>query len=111
MFVATVDLSQFRRYLLPAAIAGAAVLVATQPEIAHAGPYVPGEIRAKAQPIIELMKEAAEPIAYGVFIWGFVQLMLGHKAEAKDKMKGAVYGLVGIKLLPWLFDILNSVGV
>jgi hypothetical protein len=100
-----VDLHKVRPYW------GAVGLLAFAiPSEAFAAPYVPGTIKMKAQPIIDLMKEAAEPISYACFIWGFVKYMLGHKADAKETWKGATYGLVGIKLLPWFFDILNSVG-
>jgi hypothetical protein len=98
-----------RRLRKPIALATATIL--TMPSTVYAAPYVKGTIIKKAEPIIELMKEAVEPIAYGVMIWSLVLFMLGHKAEAKDKVKGVLYGVVGIKLLPWFFDILNSVGV
>ncbi len=105
-----IDLSPMRPYWKPLGIAGFTVLGMVEPHNAYAAGYVPGTIKAKAQPIIDLMKEAAEPISYACFIWGFVKYMLGHKADAKETWKGATYGLVGIKLLPWFFDILNSVG-
>jgi hypothetical protein len=106
-----VDLHKMRPYWKPLGIVGTAVLLSIEPNQAFAAGYVPGTIRAKAEPIINLMKEAAEPISYGCFIWGFIKYMLGHKADAKETWKGSAYGLVGIKLLPWFFDILNSVGV
>lgn len=99
-----VDLRKMRPYWLPLSLVAMVVMF---PEAALASP---GNIKKKAQPIIDLMVEASEPIAYGCFIWGFVKHMLGHKAAAKDMWKGATYGLVGIKLLPWFFDILNTVG-
>lgn len=99
-----VDLTKMRPYWKPL---GLATLMVMCPKTALAAP---GDIRRKAQPIIDLMVEGSEPIAYGCFIWGFVRYMLGHKSDAKDMWKGATYGLVGIKLLPWFFDILNTVG-
>lgn len=103
-----IDLRPMRPYWKPLGIVS---LVLLMPETAHAAGYVPGTIRAKAQPIIDLLKEASEPIAYGMYIWSGIKFILGHKAEAKDMVKGATYGVVGIKLIPWFFDILNSVGV
>ena len=107
MFV--VDLTPMRPYWKPLGMTTLTILTTLSPSIAHA--YTPGTIRMKAQPIIDLMVEGAEPISYGVFVWGFIKFMLGHKAEAKDLWKGSIYGVVGIKLLPWFYDILNSVGV
>lgn len=105
-----INLAPMRPYWEPlGTIAAMSVLLAI-PSTCHAGGYVPGTIRTKAQPIIDLMVEASEPISYACFIWGFVKYMLGHKADAKETWKGSAYGLIGIKLLPWLFDILNSVG-
>lgn len=69
---------------------------------AHA--YTPGLVRQKAQPIIDLLREAAEPIAYGMYIWSGIKFIMGRKADARETFKGTTYGLVGIKMLPWFFD-------
>ncbi|MGI6124020.1 MAG: hypothetical protein ACOYIG_07480 [Acetivibrionales bacterium] len=103
-----INLRPMRPYWKPL---GIAVLTLIPGGTANAAGYVPGTIRTKAQPIIDLLKEGSEPIAYGMYIWSGIKFILGHKAEAKDMVKGATYGVVGIKLIPWFFDILNSVGV
>lgn len=62
-----VDLHKMRPYWKPLGIVGTAVLLSIEPNQAFAAGYVPGTIRAKAEPIINLMKEAAEPISYFLF--------------------------------------------
>jgi hypothetical protein len=81
---------------------------AAGPAAAYA--YTPGEIGRKAQPIIDLLKDAATPIAYGCYIWAFIRYILGQRAEAKEMLKAITWGFVGIQILPWLFGIISGVG-
>jgi len=72
--------------------------------------YQKGDIMRKAQPIIDVLKDAAEPVAYGMYIWSFIEYILGKRGEAKDRMKGTTWGFIGIQVLPWFFNIIKSVG-
>ena len=73
--------------------------------------YVPGTIMIKAQPIIQVLKDAAEPLAYGMYIWSAIKYIQGQRGEAKEIFKAVTFGFIAIQLLPWAFDIVKSVGV
>jgi hypothetical protein len=106
-----IDLHKMRPYWKPLGIAGFTALMMVSPHEALAAGFVKGSIRAKAQPIIEMLSEAAEPIGQGMYVWAAIKFILGHKADSKDMAKGATYGLIAIKLVPWWLNLLNSVGV
>jgi hypothetical protein len=72
--------------------------------------YKKGEVAVKAQPIIDLLKDVAEPVAYGCYVYAFIRYMLGQEAEAKRMLRGTTWALLGINLLPWLFNIIKSIG-
>ena len=85
---------------------GAYMLLGADPALA----YKKGEIMAKAQPIIDLMKDAAEPIGYGCYIWGFIKYMLGQRGEGIQLIKGTTWAFIGIQVIPWLMSIIKSIG-
>ena len=72
--------------------------------------YVPGTIMTKAQPIIQVLKDASEPLAYGMYIWAFIKYMQGQRGEAKELIKTVTWGFVAIQCLPWFFDIIKGIG-
>ena len=106
-----IDLIPMRPYWKPLGILGFTILGMVEPQEAFAAGFVKGTIRAKAKPIIDMLSEAAEPIGQGMYVWAAIKYILGHKAESKDMAKGATFGLVAIKLVPWWLNLLNSVGV
>lgn len=73
--------------------------------------YEPGTIMRKAQPIIQVLKDAAEPLAYGMYIWAAIKYIQGQRGEAKEIFKAVTFGFIAIQLLPWAFDIVKSVGI
>jgi hypothetical protein len=72
--------------------------------------YQKGEILAKSQPIITLLKDFAEPLAYGCYIWAMIRYILGQRPEAIQMFKSVTWGFIGIQILPWIFGIIKSVG-
>jgi hypothetical protein len=72
--------------------------------------YQQGDIMRKAQPIIDLLRDVAEPIAYGCYLWAFIRYILGQRAEATRMAKDTTWGFIGIQILPWLFDIIKGIG-
>ena len=47
--------------------------------------YEAGTIMKKAQPIIQVLKDASEPLAYGMYIWAFIKYMQGQRGEAQGR--------------------------
>lgn len=89
-----------------AASATLAVLMSPSPVIA----YEAGTIMKKAQPIIQVLKDASEPLAYGMYIWAFIKYMQGQRGEAKELLKAVTWGFIAIQCLPWFFDIVKGIG-
>lgn len=91
----------------------AGITIVTLTLIATGAPawaYAPGEIAAKAQPIIQLLKDVAEPIAYGCYIWALIKYILGQRAQAMQMIRDVTWGYVLLQLLPLFFSIVKSVG-
>lgn len=72
--------------------------------------YEAGTIMKKAQPIIQVLKDASEPLAYGMYIWAFIKYMQGQRGEAKELLKAVTWGFIAIQCLPWFFDIVKGIG-
>lgn len=107
MKVITINRCKVRDNMINAAII-AAIISINEPNIALA--YTKGEILTKSQPIITLLKDFAEPLAYGCYIWAFIRYILGQRPEAIQMFKSTTWGFVGIQVLPWIFSIIKSVG-
>lgn len=73
--------------------------------------YEPGTIMKKAEPVIQVLKDVAEPLAYGMYIWAAIKYIQGQRGESKEIFKAVTLGFIAIQLLPWAFDIVKSVGV
>lgn len=89
-----------------AAVATLAALLSPSPAMA----YEAGTIMKKAQPIIQVLKDASEPLAYGMYIWAFIKYMQGQRGEAKELLKAVTWGFIAIQCLPWFFDIIKGIG-
>ncbi len=91
-------------------LSGTAVFVGVLLVAGVAMAYTPGTVGEKAKPLIELLKDVAEPLAYGCYIWAFIRYILGQRAEAMQMFKSITWGYIGIQVLPWIFDIVKSIG-
>ena len=68
-----------------------------------------GPIGSSVQPIIDVLKDLAEPVAYGFMIKGFLSMMAGNEHEGKKTIKYALGGYVGIQFIPQIFKILKGI--
>jgi hypothetical protein len=67
-----------------------------------------GSISEGVQPLIEVLKDLAEPVSYGFMVKGFLSIMAGNEHEGKKTIKYAMGGFMGIQLIPKLFGIIKS---
>ncbi|MCM0648609.1 hypothetical protein NBE98_09510 [Clostridium swellfunianum] len=68
-----------------------------------------GSITSSVQPIIDVLKDLAEPIAYGFMIKGFMKIMAGDEHEGMKTIKYSVGGYVGIQWIPAIFRLIKGI--
>lgn len=68
-----------------------------------------GTIGESVQPIIDVLKDLAEPVAYGFMIKGFLSMMAGNENEGKKTIKYAVGGYLGIQWIPMIFNLIKTI--
>lgn len=61
-------------------------------------------------PLIELIRDIANPICYVMFIIGFIYVMIGRAHEGFRRMQYASFGYIGVQLAPGLMKIIKQVG-
>lgn len=71
--------------------------------------YTKGQIAERARPIIEMIKELADPICYGTLIWAFIRYMLNQRAEALLMVRSTVWGYCGVQMAPFLMEFVKDV--
>lgn len=84
-----------------------AALVAGGTDVAAA--YSPGTIAAKAEPIIGMIRELADPVAYGVFLWACVRFIMHQAPEAKAMMKDCAWGYFMVQMAPTFMAMIRDV--
>lgn len=67
-----------------------------------------GSISEGVQPLIDVLKDLAEPVSYGFMVKGFLSIMAGNEHEGKKTIKYSLGGFLGIQLIPKLFDIVKK---
>ena len=67
-------------------------------------------ISTKLKPIIALLQDLVEPVAYCFMIYGGLKIISGHKSTGLDIIKDAAAGYVLVQWIPWLFDIIRTIG-
>lgn len=67
-----------------------------------------GTITQGVQPIIDVLKDLAEPVAYAFMVKGFLKLMSGAETEGLKTIKYAVGGYIGIQWIPEVFKIIRG---
>jgi hypothetical protein len=72
--------------------------------------YAAGDVGKAFQPIINTIKELADPIAYGFVIKGFIEIIAGKAEAGKKTISGAIAGYIGVQWLPWLFGLVKNIG-
>lgn len=68
-----------------------------------------GTITQSLQPIIDVLKDFAEPLAYGFMIKGFLKIMAGDEHEGFKTIKYSIGGYVGIQWIPFIFNIIKGI--
>lgn len=81
-----------------------AVIGGLSGEIVHAQSISKG-----LQPLIDILKDLAEPISYGFMIKGFLKIMAGEENEGLKTIKGAIGGYIGIQWIPMIFRIIKGI--
>ena len=71
--------------------------------------YSPGTIAAKAEPIIGMIRELADPVAYGVFLWACVRFIMHQAPEAKAMMKDCALGYFLVQMAPTFMGMIRDV--
>lgn len=66
-------------------------------------------IAESLSPLIDVIKDLAEPVAYGFMIKGFLSIMGGDEQKGFKTIKNAVGGFVGIQFIPQIFKILKGI--
>lgn len=68
-----------------------------------------GTISQGLQPLIDVLKDLAEPVSYGFMIKGFLSIMAGNEHEGKKTIKYAAGGYIGIQWIPKIFEIIKGI--
>lgn len=61
------------------------------------------------EPLIDILKDAAEPASYGFMAKGFFQWMSGAEHEGKKTIKSSMVGYLGIQFIPQIFKIIRTI--
>jgi len=66
-------------------------------------------IAESLKPLVDVIKDLAEPISYGFMIKGFLSVMGGDESKGFKTIKNAIGGFVGIQFIPQIFVILKGI--
>lgn len=83
----------------------AGVFAGTVTSTAYAGP-----VSKQVQPIVDVLKDLAEPVAYAFMIYGGLKIASGQSSAGKQTIRDAVSGYILIQWVPWIFSIIKSIG-
>ena len=70
-----------------------------------------GPIADGVQPLLDVLKDLAEPFSYAFMVKGFLSMMAGNEHEGKKTIKYAIGGYVGIQFIPQIFDLLKGLKI
>lgn len=68
-----------------------------------------GTVTESLQPLVEILKDLAEPVSYGFMVKGFMKIMAGEEHEGMKTIKGAIGGFIGIQWIPYIFKIIKNI--
>jgi hypothetical protein len=72
--------------------------------------YAAEPLSGALKPIIDVLKDLAEPVSYAFMIQGFIQMMAGNSEKGKKTIKNAIIGFIGVQWIPWIFSIIRGIG-
>ena len=79
------------------------IMVNGMTTVAWAGPIASG-----MQPLLDVLKDLAEPFSYAFMVKGFLSMMAGNEHEGKKTIKYAIGGYVGIQFIPQIFKLIKE---
>ena len=79
------------------------IMVNGMTTVAWAGPIASG-----MQPLLDVLKDLAEPFSYAFMVKGFLSMMAGNEHEGKKTIKYAIGGYVGIQFIPQIFKLIKD---
>ena len=79
------------------------IMVNGMTTVAWAGP-----IANSMQPLLDVLKDLAEPFSYAFMVKGFLSMMAGNEHEGKKTIKYAIGGYVGIQFIPQIFKLIKD---
>jgi hypothetical protein len=68
-------------------------------------------ITKSVQPLIDVLKDLAEPVAYGFMIKGFMKIMAGDEHEGMKTIKYSLGGYMGIQWIPAIFRLIKGITI
>lgn len=90
--------------IVQSSLVGVAVYSGLDSGAAHAG-----TVTQSLQPLVDVLKDLAEPVSYGFMIKGFMKIMAGEEHEGMKVIKGAIGGYIGIQWIPYIFNIIKNI--
>ena len=79
------------------------IMVNGMTTVAWAGPIASG-----MQPLLDVLKDLAEPFSYAFMVKGVLIMMAGNEHEGKKTIKYAIGGYVGIQFIPQIFKLIKD---
>ncbi|WP_298042448.1 hypothetical protein [uncultured Clostridium sp.] len=74
--------------------------------VAWAGPIADG-----VQPLLDVLRDLAEPFSYAFMVKGFLSMMAGNEHEGKKTIKYAIGGYIGIQFIPQIFSLIKNLKI
>lgn len=73
--------------------------------------YASTGINDAVQPLVNILKDLAEPVSYGFFVKGFLEMISGKEHEGKKTIKYSATGFLGIQFIPQIMKIIKSINI
>jgi len=100
----------WRKPKIPAEVSVIPLMAATMLGVDHTVlAYTQGTIAAKADPIIQMIRELADPVAYCVFLWACLRFIMHQAPEAKSMMKDCAWGYFLVQMAPVFMGMIRDV--
>ena len=68
-------------------------------------------VKQAVQPLIDIVIDLAEPVAFAATVKGGLQLSIGNEHEGKKAIGNAIKGYLVVKLVPILFDVIDGISI
>jgi hypothetical protein len=68
------------------------------------------DVSTKFNPILDVLRQLARPVAQGTLIYAGILFILGQKHKSWQFMRGTFVGYILIQWAPMFMDIIDSIG-